>query len=507
LSATSPRPAGSWFLVFLPYIVIIACSMKIACVASLLLPVASQDVFLKSKETRPNIIWVMADDLGWGEVGLYPATSEHGRIATPHLDTFGKQGVQFTHSYAGYTVCAPSRTTFFTGRHSGQFVKHGYNGMDLYPDQNVTTLAGVLKSAGYATGAFGKTAPLSSPESMGFDHFFGQIDQTECHNMYPRQIDSGLGRGNVNLTLNWKDKSRELCMADPDGYNYTIDSFHDAGMAWLEAVATESKPFFLYLSFTIPHAGGWTDAPDNEEQGNPVPSDLQYDDASWPDVERDHAAVVTYLDGKVGDLMARVKALGIDDNTLVVFASDNGAHVEGGHQREFFNSTGGLQGHKRSMYEGGYRSPTMARWPGVISPGRVSSFPWAFWDAMPTFAELARTQAPEGIDGISIVPTLTGKGEQAEHEYLYWSWRAKDAEKGNNGTGYSMRIGDWKGIVFSCNDTVNLRPSMADNMKLFDVVNDPFESVDRAAEQADRVRLFKELIVSKNVTCECYQCL
>lgn len=289
-------------------------------------------------------------------------------------------------------------------------------------------------------------------------------------------------------------------MADPETYNYTIDAFHQSGMEWLEAVAIGPKPFFLYLSFTVPHAGGWTDAPLNKEQGNPVPTDLQYNNASWPDVERDHAAVITYLDSKVGDVMSRLDALGVDDNTLVIFASDNGAHVEGGHKKQFFNSTGGLQGNKRSYYEGGYRSPTMARWPGVISSGSVSNFPWAFWDVMPTFAELAGVEVPEGLDGISIVPTLTGKGNQPEHEYLYWTW------KGANGKGYSMRVGDWKGIVKSCNDTVNLRPSLDDEMLLFNVVADPFEMKDRSAERVDLVSAFKQLIATKNVTCECYQC-
>jgi len=475
--------------------------MKIAWSILFFNIVVGQDVFLKAKISHPNFVWIMADDLGWGEVGLYPSISEHGQIATPHLDKFGQEGMQFMHAYAGYTVCAPSRTTFFTGRHSGQFVKHGYSGTDLYPEQNVTTVANVLRNAGYTTGAFGKIAPLSSPELMGFDRFFGQIDQSECHNMYPRQIDQGVGRNNVNLTLNWKDKSRELCMADPETYNYTIDAFHQSGMEWLEAVGMGPKPFFLYLSYTVPHAGGWTDAPLNKEQGNPVPTDLQYDNASWPNVERDHAAVITYLDSKVGDVMARLDALGVDDNTLVIFASDNGAHVEGGHKKQFFNSTGGLQGNKRSYYEGGYRSPTLARWPGVISSGRVSNFPWAFWDVMPTFAELAGVEVPEGLDGISIVPTLTGKGNQPEHEYLYWTW------KGANGKGgYSMRVGDWKGIVKSCNDAVNLRPSLDDEMMLFNVVADPFEMKDRSAERDDLVSAFKQLIASKNVTCECYQC-
>lgn len=457
----------------------------------------AQDVFLKAKSDRPNIVWIMADDLGWGEVGLYPSTSENGRISTPHLDKFGREGVQFMQAYAGYTVCSPSRTTFFTGRHSGQFAKHGLNGHQIPPNQ-VTTLADMLQDAGYATGAFGKTAPLGSPQKVGFDFFFGQVHEAECHNMYAKQIDQGLGTGNVNLTLNWKDKSRELCLANPELYNYTVDAFHDAGVAWLQDVAVGDKPFFMYMSYTVPHAGGWTD--DNAEQGNPVPTTFSYDNSSWPEVERDHAAVVTYLDAKVGNLMRWLTHLGVDDNTLVFFASDNGAHHEGGHKNEFFNSTGGLKGQKRSLYEGGVRSPTMARWPAKIQAGRVSHFPWAFWDVMPTFAELAGASAPEGLDGISIAPELTGEGQQEEHEYLYWTWKEDES------TGYAVRVGDWKGVVPSCTDVSNIQPSLDDEMFLFDVVNDPFEKQDLSTAQAHQIKLLKDLVIAKNLSCQCYGC-
>jgi len=339
---------------------------------------------------------------------------------------------------------------------------------------------------------------LGSPQQVGFDFFFGQINEAECHNMYSKQIDRGLGRGNVNLTLNWKEKSRDLCQANPELYNYTIDVFHDAGVAWLQEVAVGDKPFFMYMSYTVPHAGGWTD--ENTEQGNPVPTTFHYTNSSWPDVEKDHAAVVTYLDAKVGDLMRRLAGLGVEDNTLVVFASDNGAHHEGGHKNEFFNSTGGLKGQKRSLYEGGVRSPTMARWPAKIQAGRVSNFPWAFWDVMPTLAELAGAAVPEGLDGISIVPELTGQGQQAEHEYLYWTW------KESKSTGYAVRVGNWKGVVPSCADTSNLQPSQADEMLLFNVVDDPFETQDRSAEQTHQIKVLKDLVTAKNLSCQCYGC-
>eukprot|EP00440_Ansanella_granifera_P019971 gb/GFBE01021701.1/.p1 GENE.gb/GFBE01021701.1/~~gb/GFBE01021701.1/.p1 ORF type:complete len:492 (+),score=94.38 gb/GFBE01021701.1/:1-1476(+) len=458
---------------------------------------------------RPNIIWIMADDLGWGEPGLYPSSSPHGRIATPHLDQFGREGIVFTHAYAGYTVCAPSRTTFFTGRHSGQFVKHRWTGQAIEPDQNVTTLAEVLSSVGYRTAAFGKVAPLTSPLEQGFEAFTGQIDQGLCHNMYPKQIDTGMKQLNLELVGNRREKSRQLCMKDPSLYNYTIDVFHDYGMAWLESVAKKPEPFFLYMSYTVPHAGGWGDAPQEPEQGAPVPTDLQYADKPWPDVEKDHAAVITYLDSKVGDIMRRLKDLGADANTLMFFASDNGAHLEGGHSHLFFNSTGGLQGHKRSMFEGGMRSPTMARWPAQIQSGRSSSFAWAFWDVLPTMAELAGAAVPAGLDGISIVPELLGQ-PQTKHKYLYFTWIGDGGRHlgahPTVGPGYVVREGRWKGMVPHCMDSEKWQPSMGDEMRVYDLETDPFETTDLASKQPDIVHRLKSLVISEELTCMCFQC-
>lgn len=444
----------------------------------------------------------MSDDLGWGEPGLYPSTSPRGRIATPNLDKFGREGIVFKQAYAGYTVCAPSRTTFFTGRHSGQFVKHGWNGEELKPSQDAKTTAQVLKDAGYRTGAFGKVAPLVSPTQQGFDTFTGQVNQAYCHNMYPNRIDTGLHQLNLELVGNNKKKSRELCMKEPEQYNYTIDVFHEYGMAWLDTVAKGSDPFFLYMSYTVPHAGGWGTEPKYPEQGQPVPTDLQYANKSWPDVEKDHAAVVTYLDKKVGDLLEHLKDLGVENNTLVFFASDNGAHREGGHSELFFNSTGGLSGHKRSMYEGGMRSPTMARWPAVIQPGRTSDFAWAFWDVLPTLAEAAGADVPPGLDGISILPELRGE-TQPDHEYLFFTWQGNE-DKPTGRPGYSVRMGKWKGIVPHCNH--GLSPSMDDPMQVFDLENDPFEKTDVAKKNAAVVSQLKKLVISKELTCQCYQC-
>jgi len=306
----------------------------------------------------------------------------------------------------------------------------------------------------------------------------------------------------LHLTGNLREKNRELCMTSPGIYNYTVDVFHDSAVSWLDTVAGGPRPFFLYYSFTIPHAGGWGDAPEFPQQGNPAPTDLQYADKPWPAVEKDHAAVITYLDSKVGELLSRLRSLGVDSRTIVFFASDNGAHIEGGHRKEFFDSAGGLRGQKRSVFEGGVRSPSMARWPGTIPAGSRSSFAWAFWDVLPTLAELAGAEAPSGLDGISIVPTLLGK-EQQPHEYLYFTW---DPEQGPRGPGYAVTQGDWKGVVHSCADGEALAPSGDDAMELYNLEADPQEASDVASQHPDIAQRLKALVISKDLRCCCFQC-
>lgn len=305
-----------------------------------------------------------------------------------------------------------------------------------------------------------------------------------------------------------------------------VDLFNDHAMSWLndQVTSSPSTPFFLYLSFTVPHAGGWTDAPADKEQGAPVPSDGQYapHSGSWPDVEVDHAAVITYLDGKVAEVMKTLKDLGVDDNTAIFFASDNGAHLEGGHDYKFFNSTGGLLGHKRSLYEGGVRSPSMVRWPGVVTPGSISSHQWAFEDVMPTLLDIAGRPdlTPTNIDGISIAPTLRGDtASQTNHSYLYWTWRGTGVPplqdpmqeifmdgNGKGVPGYGVRVGDWKGVVPNCADGKTKQPSQADQMMLYDLAKDPFETTDVSKANQDIVMQIKSIVIAANLTCQCYQC-
>ena len=330
------------------------------------------------------------------------------------------------------------------------------------------------------------------------------------------------------------------------------------GEGWLEWLTPQqTQPFFLYVAFTVPHAGGWGHTPIGPEHGAPVPTDGEYASRSeWPEVERDHAAVVTYLDAKVGELMGALEALKLEERTLVIFASDNGAHHEGGHSHLFFNSTGGLSGHKRSLYEGGVRSPTMARWPGTV-PAGVSPYRWAFWDVLPTFAELAGLEAPRGLDGVSIVPTLMGRSQPA-HALLYWTWPGEyeppnlpagwRAEQRAAGTlvyvapsgraqarhplselastlddhaaarvslpkdvvsGFAVVSGDWKGIVPHCAG-LDRKPSAADlpSMRVFHLPSDWAETSDLARTARGRLQAQRllGLVLDANLTCGCYQC-
>ena len=478
--------------------------------------------FMLTALSPPNILWIMTDDLGWGEVEVFPGGSKHGRISTPILNQFAAEGIQFMNAYSGYTVCAPSRTTFFTGRHSGMFPKYNLSGIGLDPGEALT-ITELLKDAGYETALFGKSAPLNDPLGSGFDEFVGQVSQVACHNMYPKVIDEGSSQGNYNLSLNWKSRSRSLCMGNPEDYSYTTDVFQNKALEWLDEYHVRSQlrqcsqqedhPFFLYLSYTVPHAGGWSD--DGDMSGAPVPTDGEYavhDD--WPNVEKDHASVITYVDEFVGQLISKLKSLEIDNNTITIFASDNGAHLKAGHDYRFFNSTGGLRGHKRSMYEGGHRSPTLIRWPGNVPAGEVSELQWAFWDVLPTLADLAgvpKNKLPNNLSGRSIVPALLNKGESPS-KYLYFtgdsSW-AEDTERDQNNTrskkttSYAIRSGRWKGVVARCTNT----PSFSDEMQLYDLDEDPFETEDISNDFPDQVDILKNIIASEEgISCKCFQC-
>jgi arylsulfatase A-like enzyme len=387
-----------------------------------------------AQKKRPNIIFILADDLGYGDLGCYGQKT----IKTPNIDEMAKEGMHFTDHYAGSTVCAPSRCCLMTGYHTGHALIRGNANVPLRPSD--VTVAELLKQAGYSTGIIGKWGlgeadSTGIPNRQGFDYWFGYLNQRHAHNYYPeylwRNEEKVKLMNEVNHIIGGRDQT-------PGGVatkrvEYSHDLFAEEALGFVEK--NKGNPFFLYLAFTIPHA--------NDEAGNKgmeVPSLGPYADKNWPEPQKAHAAMITRMDSDVGRLMARVKELKLDNDTLVMFSSDNGPHKEGGGDPAFFNSSGPLRGYKRALYEGGIRVPLIARWPGRIKAGSVSHHVSAFWDFLPTCCELVGIKPPEGIDGISMLPTLLGKpGEQREHEYLYWEFHEQ-------GKRQAVRMGDWKGI-------------------------------------------------------------
>jgi len=368
---------------------------------------------------RPNIIFVVADDLGYGELGCYG----QALIRTPNLDRMAAEGVRFTDCYAGSTVCAPSRCALMTGRHTGHCHVRGNALVPLRPED--LTVAEVLKGAGYATGLIGKWGlgePKTTglPNRKGFDYFFGYLNQAHAHDYYPDHL--------------FRNERRVALPANRAGGKgeYSHDIFTRQALDFVHREA--GGPFFLYLAYTIPHANN-----ELKEKGMEVPSAAPYTKEDWPEPERNKAAMITRLDADIGRIMAQIKALRIESNTVVFFTSDNGPHKEGGVKAEFFQSAGPLRGIKRDVYEGGIRVPMIVRWPGRVPAGAVSDQVWYFPDFLPTAAEIAGAKTPAGLDGLSILPTLLGQKQVRQHEFLYWEFH-------EGGSKQAVRMGDWKGV-------------------------------------------------------------
>jgi arylsulfatase A-like enzyme len=371
---------------------------------------------------KPNILLILADDLGYGDLGCYGQK----QIATPNIDRLASEGMRFTQAYAGSTVCAPSRCCLMTGMHTGHATVRSNASGPIGPKD--LTVTEILKRQGYNTALFGKWSlggiyTSGYPLEKGFDEWFGYFSQLQAHEYYPELL---------------LDQRTEIPVRGNFGMHtkkaYAHDLFTARGLKFLQQ--KRDNPFFLHLCYTIPHANNEL----GTETGNgmQVPSDAPYTGKSWPQVEKNFAAMITRMDSDVGAIIEQLKKSGEDQNTLVLFASDNGPHKEGGHDPEFFNSGGPLRGIKRDLYDGGIRVPLIARWPGKVKAGSVSDHVTAFWDILPTAAELAGEQAPQGIDGISIAPALLGN-PQKKHEYLYWEFSER-------GFSQAVRMGDWKGV-------------------------------------------------------------
>jgi arylsulfatase A-like enzyme len=420
-------------------------------------------LLLKAQPSRrPNIIFILADDLGYGDLGCYGQQ----RIQTPNLDRMAAEGARFTQAYAGSTVCAPSRCVLMTGKHSGHATVRGNKRPEPGLSEGETTVASLLKKAGYRTALFGKwglggPGTGSIPNTRGFDEFFGYLDQLHAHNSFPEHLWEN--QNEVFLTDNWFDRRKV----------FSNDLFTERALRF---VGQAGEPFFLYLSYTVPHANNERGAA--FPNGMDAPDDGPYAARDWPAVEKSFASSITRMDADIGRLFAELKRRGVDDNTLVIFTSDNGPHREGNHDPEFFSSRGPLRGIKRDLYEGGIRVPFLARWPGRVPAGRVADDVAAFWDFLPTAAELAGVRPPAGIDGVSLVPALTGK-PQPEHPPLYWEFH-------EGGFKQAVRFGRWKAV----------RTAPSKPVELYDLSADPGEQRDLAPAQPREAERARQLMSS-----------
>lgn len=411
---------------------------------------------------KPNIIFILADDLGYGDLGCYGQR----RIQTPNLDRLAASGMRFTQAYSGSTVCAPSRCALMTGLHSGHGFIRGNARLDL--PAGTPTAARTLQSAGYRTALIGKwglgtIGGAGQPDKQGFDEWFGYLDQLHAHTYYPTEL--------------W-DNGKEFFLTGnfgPSRMDYSHDLFTKRALEFIGQQKAGS-PFFLYLAYTIPHANN--ERGTQTGNGMEVPSDAPYTDRDWPQPEKNFAAMVTRLDRDVGRLLETLRARGLERDTLVVFTSDNGPHKEGGHSPQFFESSGPLRGIKRDLYEGGIRVPAIASWPGTITPGQTCPEPWAFWDFLPTVAELSGSAVPKRLDGVSILPLLRGKTPGERRQPFYWEFH-------EGGFSQAVRFGNWKGVR---------RPGGP--VEVYDLAADVGETRDLAASEPEIARKVEQLMKS-----------
>jgi arylsulfatase A-like enzyme len=419
-----------------------------------------------SAQTRPNIIFIQADDLGYGDLSCYGQR----RFRTPNIDRLAAEGMRFTQYYAGSTVCAPSRSALMTGQHTGHTRIRGNARHPLLPED--VTVAEALKSAAYKTALIGKwglgeAGTTGVPNRQGFDYFFGYLNQRHAHNYYPTFLWRNEKR--IDLRNLVPDEDAEGSGVSTNRVDYAHDLMAEEALKFIEGYG--GGPFFIYLAFTIPHANN-----EAKNKGMEVPDLGEFASEDWPDQEKAKAAMITRLDRDVGRLMALLKKLGIDDNTLVFFTSDNGPHREGGADPDFFDSNGPLRGIKRDLYEGGIRVPMIARWPKRIKAGAKSDQVWAHWDLLPTLAEVAGVKPPAAIDGVSMFNALRGR-RQRDHEFLYWEFHER-------GFSQAARMGDWKAV----------RKSPDSPLELYNLKNDLGEQNDGAAKHPEIVKKIEDYL-------------
>ena len=434
----------------------------------------------------------MADDLGYGDLGSYGQE----QIETPNLDRMASEGLRFTDVYAGFTVCAPSRSVLVTGQHTGH-TRVRRNGSPGLLDEDIT-VAELLKGQGYSTALVGKWGigmedSPGAPWLQGFDYFYGYLSQGHAHNYYPEFLMRMGERVPLRNKIVQSSRYNGMSGVATTRLDYSHDKLMEEALGWLEGHSAES--FFLYLALTIPHAnneagtleGGGdpgianvkADLGDHRERiGMEVPDAGIYQDKDWPGPQKGTAAMITYMDRDIGRLFDALKQHGVDENTLVFFTSDNGPHKEGGNDPFFFDSNGPLQGYKRSFHDGGIRVPMIVRWPGKVPAGGTSDFVWYFADFLPTVADLVEFETPESIDGISVLSTLMGAEQERVDRFLYWG--------GTPGNAEAVRWGNWKAV----------REGPDEPIELFDLSVDLAEEHDVAGDNQATVAAIRDYLAS-----------
>lgn len=445
---------------------------------------------LAQTTTKPvNVVYILADDLGYGDLGCYGQKL----IETPNIDRMAANGMLFTQHYAGCTVSAPSRCSLMTGLHTGHTQVRGNFEIDPEGqaplDAGTYTLGKMFKAGGYVTGIFGKWGlgypeSVSTPNKMGFDEFYGYNCQRKAHSFYPEYL--------------WRNNEKEYLAGNADlgRQTYSADLIHNEALKFIRA--NKQKPFFAMLTYTLPHAeinlphDSVYDKYASRFEDTPYVQMSSGDYFSSERPRASFAAMVERLDRYVGEVIEELKKQGLDGNTLVILTSDNGPHREGGADPDFFQSSGPLRGTKRDMYEGGIRVPMIVYYPSWIKAGVKTDFPCAFWDVMPTFAELLHIKLPVATDGISFLPTLKGKGKQKRHDYFYWEFH----EEGGK---IAVRMGDWKGIKLDYGQ----HPEAP--ILLFDLSKDIHEDNNIASKHPGVVKRMEAIIQSKRTESELYK--
>ena len=449
----------------------------------------------KAEPQKPNIVYILADDLGYGDLSCYGQS----HFQTPNIDKLAESGLKFTQHYSGSTVCAPSRSSLMTGQHTGHTFIRGNK--EVQPEgqhpleAEAFTMAEALHDAGYVTGAFGKwglgyPGSEGDPNNQGFDEFFGFNCQRIGHHYYPYHM--------------WHNQEKVMLDGNKGTQtgDYGPEVIQEYALKFLEN--NKDKPFFMYYPSIIPHAELYAPEEYMEKYRGKFLPEKNYEGVdsgenfrngpygSQPESHAAFAAMIDYLDMQVGEIVAKLKELGVYENTLIIFTSDNGPHMEGGADPDYFNSNGPLKGYKRDLYEGGIRVPMIAVWDEKSVARSETDNISAFWDVFPTLADITGANDPENIDGISFLPTLLGnEEEQNEHEYLYWEFHERGGRK-------ALRKGDWKLVQYNVFDPEKT------TTELYNIENDLGEENNVAGEHPDLVKELMEIMNSARTESEIF---